>query len=732
MRKIKSRVFYSILFYSILFSSCKFWNEPVRDYFDYWSSTCQVGKVEYVSSHTSLNGMENLSARDSIDVNLYTINPKGIVLLGKPNCFRFSSEDGTLELSDYSETLIDPTFIKIHAKLSDDSEGYRITISGCLWPENRTTFDETQLRGSYPELFYSTSFIQNTPPDNIKNMTVPIGESAVINGMHYVSFDVPDQRYNRNKDSTYEIKYYLNEDGSLNYKGSRILTLDDNKGTSPTKFIYYFDGQELLLYYDYTVQVIGPRGLRSEIFSTASGLGVVQVSEPTVTVEGLNGLKDEEGFECFEVENENDIVSFDAVTASVDDTLTVTLDGSEVNAAGYRVSGIGQHTIVATSSRDGCRPISVTKKIRIVKTQEEPTVKFFKHDGDNVLTASTSAPEDTVYSTYTCYDLPLTMGGTGQVNFEVFKQDDEELSVTIDGNPSTASPTTGKRFLTTLGAHTVKLTVTKQYCTEKPFTKKVYIQGILEPVTIMYSEKKSSGTEQWTNVPANTETQTLKFSYLDYGKMPLKVSPGNTGNNFHITINDGTSDIVSGSKTNGQIYQAEILEHGKTYTITINQTREHCKSSDSVSRKIKAEIKPVTVKFKDNKIIFRCDDDEGDDLQLIGKIYTGTDDTAEKIIINANKSKIGSKNSDISIFFFDSLKLTSPSSKFYIWTDRIFDDDNAGQDFLGIINKGSTPNSYRTLTELKTTKTFTRIYPNDKDSSSEEWFTLTFELVLSD
>ena len=353
-----SILFYSILFYSILFSSCKFWNEPVRDYFDYWSSTCQVGKVEYVSSHTSLNGMENLSALDSIDVNLYTINPKGIVLLGKPDCFRFSSEDGTLELSDYSEILIDPTFIKIHAKLSDRSEGYRITISGCLWPENRMTFDETQLRGSYPELFYSTTFIQNTPPDNIKNMKVPIGESAVIEGRHYVSFVVPDQDRNRNKDSTYEIKYYLNEGGSLNYKGSRILTLDDNKNPTPgsSTFFYCFDEQEPLLYYDYTVQVIGPRGLRSEIFSTASGLGVVQVSEPVVTVTGLNGLKDDEGFECFEVENENDIVSFDAVKASEDDTLTVTVDGSEVNAADYRVSGTGQHTIVATSSRDGYRP----------------------------------------------------------------------------------------------------------------------------------------------------------------------------------------------------------------------------------------------------------------------------------------------------------------------------------------------------------------------------------------
>ena len=703
-----------------------------------------MGKVEYVSSHTSLNGVENLSARDSIDVNLYTINPKGIVLLGKPeDCFSFSCEDGDLELSDYSETLIDPTFIKIHAKLSDASEGYRITISGCLWPENRTTFSEDQLRESYPELFYSTSFIQNTPPDNIKNMTVPKGESAVIDGRHYVSFDVPAQDLNRNKDSTYEIKYYLNEGGSLNYKGSRILTLDDNKNPTPgsSTFFYYFDGQEPSLYYDYTVQVIGPRGLRSEIFSTAPGLGVVQVSEPVVTVTGLNGLKDDEGFECFEVENESDIVSFTAVTASEDDTLTVTVDGSEVTAAGYRVSGIGQHTIVATSSRDGSRPISVTKKIRIVKTQEEPTVIFYKNDGNNVLTASTSAPEASGYSGYTCYDLPLTTSGTGQVNFEVSKQDDEELSVKIDGNPSAADPTTGKRFLTTLGAHTVTLTVTKQYCTEKTFTKKVYIQGILEPVTIMYSEKKSSGTEQWTNVPANTETQTLKFSYLDYGKMPLKVSPGNTGNNFHITINDGTSDIVSGKKTNGESYQAEILEHGKTYTITIKQTREHCKSSDSVSRKIKAEIKPVTVKFKDNKIVFRGDDNEGGSgIELRGQIFTETDVTSSKQIwaSSGSNNKVSMNNSvDISMEFYDSLQLNSPSDKFYIHTTKMWDVDTGANenDYLGQIQKGQDT-ATRTLSVLKSNRSFYKVYGykngTPQTSESGDWFNLTFELVLSD
>ncbi len=352
-RRAYSILFYSILFYSILFYSILFlfvscdtlFNEPVRQYFDYWSTTCQVAKVEFSSAKTTIDGVENLSAKEQIQIDVFAINPKGFKLLQKTEglCFSLQSSGGTLSYSDYSETQVDSAYIKITAKLTDTSEGETITLSGGLYPENRIGWTDDQLRESVPELFTSVSFIQNTPPDNIKNMTVPRGESAVIDGKHYVSFDVPDQDRNRNKDSTYEIKYYLNEGGSLNYKGSRILTLDDNKNPTPgsSTFFYCFDEQEPLLYYDYTVQVIGPRGLRSEIFSTDSKLGVHQVSEPVVTVNNLNGIKDEEGFECVEVENESDIVSFAVVKASGDDTLTVTLDGSEVNATGYRVSGIG-------------------------------------------------------------------------------------------------------------------------------------------------------------------------------------------------------------------------------------------------------------------------------------------------------------------------------------------------------------------------------------------------------
>ena len=466
MRKIKSRVFYSILFYSILFYSILFvscdtsFNEPVRQYFEYWSTTCQVAKVEFSSAKTTINGVENLSAKEQIQIDVFAINPKGFKLLQKDEgqCFSLQNSGGTLSYSDYSETQVDPAYIKITAKLTDASEGQTITLSGGLYPENRTGWSESQLKESAPELFTSVSFIQNTPPDNIKNLNVPEGTfSGTLK--HYVSFDVPRQDLNRNKDSTYEVSYYLREfEGSVVYKGKKTLTLDDNKGTSPTTFLYYFDGQEDYLNYEYTVQVIGPRGLKSELYSTIPGLGVNELNEATITVDGLNGLKDEDDYECVEVENENAVASFTATKASDEETLTVTVDGSVVTGTGgvYTLGGIGQHTIVATSSKDGSRPISVVKKIRIVKALSEPKIEF---------TNASSIDGDTVKFSYLNYEkLFMDITNTYQ---------DASITTTIDGGTAQTGNLTSQKL--DVGTHTIKVTVEKEYCATQEFVKSINV-----------------------------------------------------------------------------------------------------------------------------------------------------------------------------------------------------------------------------------------------------------------
>ena len=309
-----------VLLLAVLFFSCKFTlDEPVREYFDYWSNTCKVVDLQYLSQNVYIDGVPNLSAAGEIEINLLTINPQGYRLLCKPagSSFSFSNSTGDLAYSNYSEAVVDPTVLKIKAKLTDESEGQTITLSGCLWPENRVSFSEDQLRSFNPDLFYTATFVQNTPPDNIRDLYAP---SGLMNGKHYITFQYPDQTLNRNKDSTYEIQYYLRENGGLHYKGTRILTLDDNRNPgNGNTFTYYFDEQEDNLTYEYVVQIIGPHGLRDTALSTDPGLGVHKLMGGAISIGSgeFNGNVDDDGFEYFELDPTSTTASYSVTPLEV-------------------------------------------------------------------------------------------------------------------------------------------------------------------------------------------------------------------------------------------------------------------------------------------------------------------------------------------------------------------------------------------------------------------------------
>ncbi|MBP5437731.1 MAG: hypothetical protein J6Y30_07105 [Treponema sp.] len=112
-------LFFCLLSWGLFFSCTDSYNEPVREYCEYWTTTCQVGKLEFSSESVTMGGLPNLSARNAIEINLYTINPKGIKLLCKPDSsdtngtdgngnFCLESEEGGLEVDNYSETQVDP------------------------------------------------------------------------------------------------------------------------------------------------------------------------------------------------------------------------------------------------------------------------------------------------------------------------------------------------------------------------------------------------------------------------------------------------------------------------------------------------------------------------------------------------------------------------------------------------------------------------------------------------
>lgn len=572
LRKFKT--LFIVLVTSLFFSSCDNlslpdYNEPVKEYLDYWSSTCQISKAKFISENVTINDIPNLSASKPIEIEIFVINPKKYRLLCKKDGtnFSLSNDSGTLSYSQYSEVQNGTSTIKIKAALSDESEGQVITLSGGLWPENRLSWSESELKDSFRELFTTVKFIQNTPPDNIKNLRVP--ENS-INNKHYVSFEIPDQSLNRNAGATYEISYYLREaDGHLYYKGTKEVSMNDNRNSSSSDiFFYYFDEQEDYLSYEYAVQVVGPRGLKSELFSTVPGLGVKELCEPEISfTPGLSGNTDNEGYQYIEIPFSENSASYNLISYDTGADISGTVDGVNFNGAHNGSLPLGKHTITAKIRKDNCREITVTKKIKVVKELQKPSVSFFS----NYTRIYDSADaEDRNYSTYGCYNIDLTLSGTGTLEYNVSSDNAaDSVTVNVDGSSVTS---TGNLAL---GPHTITLSVSRPDYITKTFTEKVYVQGNLRLPEINPVCTSASGDN-------------YEFSYLASDTMQVLVNPGNTGNNIEVLLNGSPVD------------QEFFLEPDASYTVKVKQSRQYCKTPEPLIKTMNVKIKPVILTFNNH------------------------------------------------------------------------------------------------------------------------------------
>ncbi len=546
-------LFFSILF---LFVSCEF-NEPVRNYLEYWSSTCQVGKIEYETDYVEISDVPNLSALNEIEISLYTVNPKELSLLKKNPSFSFTLDDGSPAGSSYAEEMLDPTHVRIRTTLSDATEGEPITLSGCLWPENRVDFTADQLFESSPELFYTTSFIQNTPPDNIKNLQ---RAEDFFPGTQkcYIAFEVPDQSLNRNKDSTYEVKYFFrNDDNSLELKGSKILTLADNKNPTAGSnvFLYYFDGQldGFLSRYEYTVQMTGPHGLTVDIRSTDPALGACVLVESAITVlDAPNGLYDEDSdgdYECYELESEEDCITFTADPGQEGDTLTVTDNGTVLtptNGNTYTVSGLGRHEIRATSNRTDAFSVTVKKRLRIEVTPNPATFTFSpNYNGLQDTTDPSKVIEyievDDDDSTVT-YSICPTDEGTS-------------VSGTVDENDYTDAVSGGTLGV---GYHTLVSIIHKAYCQPVTLVKNIMVaRKLLEPDYTFTPNLNGKELDDFECLELPSSTATAAYT--------IKPSTADNGAKISVILDDGTPSSAASQ------FDGQIGAENHTFKVTVSK-----------------------------------------------------------------------------------------------------------------------------------------------------------------
>ena len=541
-----------------------------------------MGKVEYVSENVTIDNVPNLSALNEIEISLYTVNPNGFSLLKHSPSFSFTLDDGSATGSAYTEEMVDPTYVRIRTTLDDATEGERITLSGCLWPENRTTFREDQLRESYPELFYSVSFIQNTPPDNIKNLQ---RAEDFFPGTQkcYVAFEVPGQSLNRNKDSSYEVKYFFrNDDNSLELKGSRVLTPADNKNPTAGSdvFMYYFDGQldDFLTRYEYTVQVIGPHGLTADIRSTDPALGACVLVESAITVlDTPNGLYDEDSdgdYECYEIESEADSITFTAVPGQDGDTLTVTDNGTVLtptNGNTYTVSGLGRHEIKATSSRTDAFSVTVKKRLRISTTPNPATFTFGTNDTDTYFNNMTDT------NGFEYLEVPQS---TSTVGYTISPTEEgTTVSGTVDGSEYNGPIDTATLAV---GPHTLVAVIHKQYCNDVTTTRKIMVAKTLE-------------TPVYTFTPDLNGKKVDNFEYLEVASSTAKAS---------YTIKPSTAD--SGAKVYGSVGSASFAATNQqtgelsvgSYTIKVTVSKDYMIPREFTRHiKVDSKLTPPEIAF---------------------------------------------------------------------------------------------------------------------------------------
>jgi len=284
----------------------------------------------------------------------------------------------------------------------------------------------------------------------------------------------------------------------------------------------------------------------------------------------LNGLADSEGYECIEVENSTDTVSYTISCLESGVSLSGTVNGSPFSGTKTGTLGIGEHTLFAKCTATGSESSTVTRKIKVVTPLKKPTLRIW--NGTSNVAADSAGAEDTAYSDYNCYNVNLTAGGTlGTVEY-IF---DAESGVTVDVSDN-GTERDGTDAKLELGPHTLTVTCSKPGYAAREFEEKVYIQGILGAPSIAFYKESAHTTALSMHSHPEASSYLLYDSYdveLDKdGNCALyyKATPANAGSTVTVTEN---SAELSGKLALGP------------HTITVTATRQYCVSK-SVEKKI--------------------------------------------------------------------------------------------------------------------------------------------------
>lgn len=465
---------FSMIYLLFTVLSCDIsYNEPVKEYLEYWSKAVTIGRYEVASETTVLDGRRNLSAVEPIKVELLLTNPKSynIELENADGAYfdiylNDDSSKTNIATSKTATLSSDKTVITLSADIPDNTERKNLMIDGFF----------IYYKESEPfEIPYSYSFKQLSAPDIPKNLKNP--ESSDTNGYHTLHFDMPNTSLKRNNDLTYRIDCYSsNTPGEYTFVATADVKADQAKkaGTKSNEFIYYFDEQEPSLQYDYVVTAISPEGVKSKTVSTSESLGLCYVTEPEIIFAGngeLNNLtaeKEGESKAYDVVEYTGDSFSINVVKTDSTSDLDVKVNGQTVDADTVLEDGFNK--ITATASKNRARPVSVTKNIYVTKKLVEPEITSNAEKNgtktDNGITYDVMQYSFMTYSNCT-YSIDNSANEDSKITFKI-----DNSTADLSGNLDD-------------GKHELEIIVEKEHC-QPLILKKHFNVGIKQITAKLY------------------------------------------------------------------------------------------------------------------------------------------------------------------------------------------------------------------------------------------------------
>lgn len=555
----------------MFFSCADSINEPVKEYFEYWTGTVQISRLEILSDYSMrLDGKENVYAKDDARFRLLLVNPQKYSVCPDRNEFEIDDANGN-KVVDVNITVPDYNVVEISAPLKDQNEGDELFLKGNLKPAGMS-----QLWGNTS---YSWSFIQNSPPDAVEELNNKSKEK-IDDKYFFVTFNLPDQNLKRNNDIHFIMSVYLTDNGSTEKQWEGELTRDDNlNGNSSNAFKWYWNGQKTDLFYDYAVTVVDSTGLKSEIMATSSLIGTNKLCSPIIEVSpGLTGNKTADGYEYIEVENDSSLASYSISSDDKDAYFEISIDDlpmETVSAMDGKTGtfACGQHVISVVARKDGSVPATYIKKIIVVKELMDPV---FSVTGSIDTTDAAPNGENIMRA------FKLNDAGTNLPGWECTASQNETNSGTtvtakIDGIQFESSGTD-----LALGHHEVEMTIKKDFMKPKTVKKTLYVLGIISKPAIKYTnEYTDSSLASTATNPSTSEVHAIKyFEYENYPKL-----------NFSITAKNGATLAVTGTPGNAA---SGFFETDSYYTIKAVATKANCRT-ETTEEKIQVKIKPINL-----------------------------------------------------------------------------------------------------------------------------------------